>query len=187
MQRSIAVVLGIALMGCALATVGCNRADKQRQAAREELDEEFEAQTKKVKKEAERLSNLLDELVASHEELDARHAELDALLQDVELDDEGRAIQAKHAQWEEGHRFLIEQARAELARFEAAHEQHELDEASHADASLDQLREDHERFERELNDLEAELGERVHELQLAKKQMDIVFSDHDALNAKYAQ
>jgi len=185
MLERTATVIIVAL--AALALPACNRAEKERQAAREELDHEFEEKTEQVKKEAAKLSALLDELVADHEKLDQRHAELDALLAGAELDDEARAMQDKHAQWEEGHAFLMEQARAELARFEQAHEQHELDEATHADASLEQLREDHERFERELVEIEAELAERVHELELARRQMEIIFTDHEALNAKYGR
>ena len=186
MHRLAAIVIGVALLASAIVSFSCNRVDGERQDTRQQLDEEFEAETLKVRQEAELLSTLLDELVANHVELDARHAQLDAALRGVELDAEDRAIQAKHEQWETGHRFLIEQARAELQQFEEAREQHERDEATHADASLKQLREDHERFERELRELEADLAERVHELQLAKRQMDIVFSDHDALNSKYA-
>ena len=186
MPRLAAILTGAALLVSAITAAGCNRADRERQAARQKLDEEFEAETRKVQKEAEQLSTLLDELVANHEELDARHEELDAALKDLELDSEDRAIQAKHEQWEEGHRFFIEQARAELARFEEAHAQHEGDEAKHADASLDQVREDHERFELELQDLESELVERVHELQLARRQMNIIFADHEALTSRYA-
>ena len=185
LHRPTAIVIGVALLASATVAAGCNRVDRERQAARQMLDEEFEAETRQVQQEAEQLSTLLDELVAHHEELDARHAELDAMMKGESLDAEDRAIQAKHEQWEEGHRFLIEQARAELARFEQAHARHEEDEAGHADASLKQLREDHERFERELLDLESELAKRVHELQLAKRQMDIIFTDHDVLNSKY--
>lgn len=186
MQRPAAIVIGVVLLASAAGSSSCNRTDGATQDARRQLDEEFEAETQKVQKQAELLSTLLDELVADHEKLDARHAQLDAALRGVELDSEDRAIQAKHEQWEEGHRFLIEQARAELQRFEEAHEQHERDEATHANASLEQLRDDHERFEHELGELETDLAERVHELQLAKRQMDIIFADHDGLNSKYA-
>lgn len=165
----------------------CNRAEKQREALRGELDAEFEADMEKTLRVAHDISVLIEDLAHEHDRNDKRHAELDQLLAGVELDDEDRAVQAKHAAWEVEHRALIEDARHQIERFDESHGRHEAAEAAHADVPLDQIREEHEQFERELAYFEEKLASMTQDLEAAQQQMATVFADHDAMLAKYGK
>jgi chromosome segregation ATPase len=187
MRRTWLLSFVAVVCAASVSLTACNRAEKQREALREELDAEFEADMAKTLGVAHDLSVLVEDLAHEHDRNDKRHAELDELLAGVDLDDEDRAVQAKHAAWETEHRALIDDARHQIERFDESHGRHEAAEAAHADVPLDQIREEHEQFERELIYFEEKLASMTQDLEAAQQQMVTVFADHDAMQAKYGK
>ncbi len=163
----------------------CNRAEKEREALRADLDAEFEADMAKTIEQAEALTIKIEDLMHLHEQSDKRHAELDALLEGIDLEEEDAALQVKHAEWEKKHEGLVEDARHQIERFEATRERHEVAEASHADVPLDEIREEHEQFERELEYFEGKLSQMNQDLEAAASEMAVIETEHEALKAKY--
>ena len=165
----------------------CKSEEKERAALREDLDTEFEAEMEQTMKLAETLTIQIGDLVDQHERNDRRHAELDELLAGVDLDEDDRAVQAKHAEWETRHRGLIDDAQHQVDRFEESRARHEAAEAEHADVALDQIREEHEQFERELTYFQGKLGEQATAMEQAQQEMSTIFADHDAMQAKHGK
>jgi len=176
---SLIVILGLAV------GPGCKNEEKEREALRAELDAEFEQDTERLLEHAGELETLIEELVAEHQRLDNRHDYLDEQLKGKKLSAEDQELQKKHETWDEEHRAKIDKAKATIADFEKAHEAHEEAEKGHADVPLDQIREEHEEFEKELLAFRQKLMDTEEELRAAAEQMDQIFADHQEMAKRY--
>ena len=165
----------------------CKPGDREREKLREELDEEFEKETEDLIKESERLTVLLDKLVAEHEKMDEKHKILDDAMKGKTVFPEHEALQKKHMEWDRQHKTLMSEVKDIIQRFEARREEHEKMEEGHGDVPLDQVREEHEQFERDLEAIRDEFAAKIEAMEKAGEQMTTILKEHEMLNEKYGK
>ena len=165
----------------------CKPGDSEREKLREELDEEFEKETGDLIEESERLTALLDKLVVEHEKLDEKHKLLDVAMKGKTVFPEHDALQKKHLEWEGQHQTLMSEVKDLIQRFEARRQEHEKMEEGHGDVPLDQVREEHEKFERDLEAFRDDFTAKIEVMEKAGKQMTTIFKEHEMLKEKYGK
>lgn len=160
---------------------GCE--DKQK--IREKLDAEFEKETDSVKQEVNDLEKRMNALIASHREKDKKHDEFNQQLFGQSLSPEDAAKQNMHEEWEKEHEMLISEVQKAIQGFKDAHEHHEEMEKGHENAPLSVIKEEHERFERELADFLKRFREISPKLRTADQQMKTILKEHEEMAARY--
>lgn len=164
---------------------GCKDAEWEREQIRKELDEEFEQETRRLVNTSRRLTEMLRDLVAEHEELDLLHEQLDSVLSDQELSEKDKAAQKRHLDWEKQHRAVISQTEAAMERFKQRATEHEEMEEGHGEVPIAKVREEHERFEKDLKSFSEEFTGLKKSLEKARSQMKKIFEEHKEMEARY--
>jgi len=166
---------------CAVLVIlaSCSPGQNDRAKLREKLDEEFEEQTEEIMWQVEDLNKELAMLISKHKEMDKNHAWLDKKLDNEENPDPViEALQRKHLEWESGHKQVIADTQALIEQFEKRHAQHEEMEKTHDTVPLEQIREEHEQFEKDLKKFKEQFESAQADVQKANQQMDIIFDEH---------
>ena len=179
------ILLFSGLLVLLVVSFACSGEEKQRQELRKKLDAEFEKDTKELVRKSTRLSALLKKLVEEHEEMDRKHAKMDTDLIGKKLVPEDEKIQKNHLEWEKRHKTVIANAEELRERFNRTREEHERMEARHATATPEQIKKEHEQFEKDLKGYKREFIKVVSQLKRARKQMKVIFIEHKALEEKY--